>query len=64
MVSRDVHYWQRLLLVAFLRQRQLLARKPVTGTEPMRPGHGGTDPGPRNLGNSVFPRTLPASICV
>src|SRR6202790_468300 len=58
MVSRDVHYWQRLLLVAFLRQRQLLARKPVTGTATHASWTCGTDPGPRNLGNSVFPRTF------
>src|SRR3979411_2492689 len=29
MKSRDVHYWRRRLLAAFLRQRQLLAPKPV-----------------------------------
>src|SRR4030081_1014407 len=45
MMSRDVHYWRRRLLAAFLRRRRL----PAPAPQPQRPGYGGTDHGPGNL---------------
>ena len=50
MMSRDVHCWRRRRPVAFSRWQALPARKPARPfRNRMRPGHGGTDPGPRNL---------------